>query len=598
MTEENKSQSEPRDNAGRTESQVKNRGPQESAEGTAPPVPAEFDIPAVRGNGRRWRWAIAALVAVTLVATGYVKRDRLIQLVSAGSNDTSMTGEQSGSNVKPELKVLYWQDPMHPAYKSDKPGKAPDCGMDLVPVYESGGASSSNLPEGAFQITPEKQQLIGVTYGEVAYSQVAKTLRAVARLAYDETRIVRIHTKVDGWIEHVFADFTGKLVAKGQPLISIYSPDLVQTQQEYLLALKGRAELSESPFKEAATGAESLYESARRRLELWDITDAQIKELELRGKPTTTLTLHAPTDGFVLARNAYPKQRVTPESELYQIADLSSIWAIADIYEYEAPEISLGHRAVMTLSYYPGRTFKGQVTYIYPQLDSATRTLKVRIEFPNPDFTLKPDMYANVDLKIDYGRRLVVPQEAVLDSGSEQLVFVSHEGGYFEPRKVQLGAKVEDKFIVLGGLKAGERITTSANFLIDSESQLKSAAAGMGMPGMSHGGEGAGVKPGRSDHVEQPPRSPEDHSGHPSAKPPKQDHSGHQPQRNAPPQVEDHSGHDAPAEGRPKPSRKVLYWYDPMHPNYKSDKPGKAPDCGMDLVPKYADERQPPHQGD
>lgn len=597
MTEEIKSQSEVRDDAGRTESQVKNQdGQPESAQGTAAPAPAESEPSgAAPGNGKRWRWAIAAVVAVALVATGYVKRDSLIQLVSAGSNDSAITGDRSGSTAKPELKVLYWQDPMHPAYTSDKPGKAPDCGMDLVPVYESGGASPSHLPEGVFQITPEKQQLIGVTYGEVAFSDVSKTLRTVARLAYDETKIVRIHTKIDGWIEKVFVDFTGKQVAKGEPLITIYSPDLVQTQQEYLLALKGRAELSESPFKEAATGAESLYESARRRLELWDITEAQIKELELRGKPTTTLTLYAPTDGFVLARNAYPKQHITPESELYQIADLSSIWALADVYEYEAPEIKLGQRAVMTLSYYPGRTFRGRVTYIYPQLDSATRTLKVRIEFPNPDFTLKPDMYANVDLKIDYGRQLVVPQEAVLDSGSEQLVFVSHEGGYFEPRKVRVGAKVENKFIVLAGLTAGERITTSANFLIDSESQLKSAAAGMGMPGMSHGDEGAGVKPGRSE----PPPTPEDDSKHRDAgKAPKQDHSEHQPRPSGSPQVEDPVGHKAPGDNRSRPSRKILYWYDPMHPNYKSDKPGKAPDCGMDLVPKYADEKPTPNQGD
>jgi membrane fusion protein, copper/silver efflux system len=305
----------------------------------------------------------------------------------------------------------------------------------------------------------------------------------------------------------------------------------LQTQQEFLLARRGRDELAESPLREAVNASESLFHAARKRLELWDISEAQIDELEKSGKPTKTLTLYAPADGFVLARNAFAKQRVTPETELYAIADLSTIWVMADVYEYEAPEIKAGLRADVTLSYYPGRVYRGKVTYIYPQLDNSTRTLKARVELPNPDFALKPDMFANVELKIDYGKRLVVPQEAVMDSGAEQLVFVAHEGGYFEPRKVTIGAKVDNTFIVLGGLKAGERVVTSANFLIDSESKLKSADGGMGMPGHGggHGGAPAGVKPSTQTR-------PEDHSQHqqtqpPQAKPQKKtaDHSGHQP---------------------------------------------------------------------
>lgn len=585
MTEEIKS-------PGNTEETI--QSPPESLQPEqAPPVqdaeqPVQDKVLEVPKKKRRVARVVVVLVLIGLIAVVYIKRDSLLK----ADSQPNSSGEQAAPG-KAELKVLYWQDPMHPAYKSDKPGKAPDCGMDLVPIYENAAGAASNLPEGAFQISSEKQQLIGVTYGEVSYGQMSKTLRAVARLAYDETRIVRIHPKIEGWIEEVYVDFTGKQVQKGQPLISIYSPDLVSTQQEYLLAIRGRRELSESPFKEAAVGAESLYESAKRRLELWDISDQQIKDLEKRGSPIMALTLYAPTNGFVLARNAYAKQRVTPESELYQIADLSTVWAIADIYEYEAPEIQVGQSATMTLSYYPGKPFRGQVSYIYPQVDAATRTLKVRIEFPNPDFKLKPDMFANVELKIDYGKRLVVPQEAVLDSGSEQLVFVALEGGYFEPRKIQVGAKVDNNFIVLAGLKAGERIATSANFLIDSESKLKSAAGGMGMPGMSHGGGSAGgSKPAQTDHSQhqqgvQPQAAP---------KPAEEDHSKHQPKPKAEPQVEDHSKHKPPAEDhsqhQAKPQRKVLYWYDSMNPAYKSDKPGKAPD-GMDLVPKYADEKKP-----
>ena len=560
------------------------------------------------------RWVVL-LLFVGLAVVGYTQRARVLSFFKAQTaDDVASGGDHSSAGHKPELKVLYWQDPMHPAYKSDKPGKAPDCGMDLVPIYETDVEPKANLPEGAFQISPEKQQLIGVQYGEAAYSPVSKTVRAVGRLAYDETKIVRIHTRFEGWIEKVWVDFTGKLVEKGQPLISVYSPELLQTQQEFMLARRGREELAESTFRGAINASESLYQAARKRLELWDINEAQIAELEKSGKPTKTLTLYAPTDGFVLTRNAFPKQRVTPETELYAIADLSTIWVIADVYEYEAPEIKLGQTANVTLAYYPGRTFRGKVTYIYPQLDSATRTLKVRIELANPKFELKPDMYANAELKIDYGKRLVVPQEAVLDSGSEQTIFIAHEGGYFEPRKVQLGAKVDNTFIVLGGLKAGERVVTSANFLVDSESKLKSAAGGMGMPGMNHGGGGAAnSKPSpQADHSQHqqgtqaaPVAKPEDHSQHqqgPQAKP--EDHSQHQspapkqkPTPKAQPPQEDHSQHQVPAatdhsQHQAKPARKVLYWYDPMHPTYKSDKPGKAPDCGMDLTPKYADEKK------
>lgn len=426
-------------------------------------------------------------------------------------------------------------------YFQNKPKPAPSpSSVNLTPTA---GETTNQVPETAFRISPEKQQLIGVQYGTVENQSLSKSLRAVGRAAFDETKIVRINPKIEGWIEDVFVDFTGKLVKKGQPLLTIYSPDLVQTQEEYLLALKSRKQLSESPFGEAVNFSESLVQSARRRLELWDVTEAQIKELETRGVSSRTMTLYAPESGFVMTRNAFPKQRVMPDTELYQLADLSNIWIVADIYEFEAADIKLWQPATVTFSSYPGRNFSGKITYIYPQVDNTTRTLKVRIELANKDFLLKPDMYADVTLNIGYGNRLVVPQEAVMDSGSEQLVYVSLGDGYFEPRKVQLGAKVDNKYVVIAGLKPGERVVTSGNFLVDSESKLQSAAGGMGMPGMDHNGS----KPAGQET-------------------PKVNHSQH------------------------KTERKILYWYDPMHPQYTSDEPGKAPDCGMDLVPKYADQ--------
>jgi RND family efflux transporter MFP subunit len=419
-----------------------------------------------------------AFLAIALGEGVYIFRERI----------AAVSRPSPAAPAAQERKILYWHDPMHPQYRSDKPGTAPDCGMDLVPVYADSPTAGpampvENLPEGSFKITPEKQQMIGVQYGEVASRQLSRTIRAVARVAYDETRITRVHSKIAGWIEHVSVDFTGDLVRKGQPLLSIYSPDLVATQDEYLLALKARDRLGNSPFNDVSAGAGSLLEAARRRLQLWDLTDEQIAELEKTRKPSKAIVLYSTATGFVITRNAYERQRIVPETELYSIADLSTVWAITDFYEFESPLVRVGEAATMTLTSFPGRVFRGKIAYIYPQLDESTRTLKARIEFPNPDFALKPDMYANVELRIEYGKRLSVPEEAILDSGSEQLVFVAREGGYFEPRRVRLADKVDGQIIVLSGLKAGERVVTSGNFLVDSESRLKSAVSGMEMPG-------------------------------------------------------------------------------------------------------------------
>ncbi len=370
-------------------------------------------------------------------------------------------------------------------YLRNRPKPVPTPTSEDLPTYTT--ETDREMPQTAFRISPEKQQLIGVQYGTVEYQTISRSLRAVGKVAYDETKVTRINPKIEGWIETVYVDFTGKLVQKGQPLLTIYSPDLVQTQQEYLLAIKGRRQLGESPFSEAVNFSESLVQSARRRLELWDVSEQEIRELEKRGTALRAMTLYAPASGFVMTRNAFPQQRVMPEAELYTLADLSTVWIIADIYEFEAADVKLGQPATVTLSSFPEREFGGKITYIFPQVDNATRTLKVRIELANKNFALKADMFADVVLQINYGNKLVVPQEAVMDSGTEQLVYVSLDDGYFEPRTIQIGAKVDDKYIVLGGLRAGERIVTSGNFLIDSESKLKSASRGMGAPVMDHG---------------------------------------------------------------------------------------------------------------
>lgn len=410
--------------------------------------------------------------------------------VFKGNQATAKSASQSvtGKGKTSQRKVLYWVDPMNPAHRSDKPGKAPD-GMDLVPVYADQNSDAKDLPPGSVRISSEKQQLIGVQYGMAMKRPLARSIRAVGRIAYDETRIARIQTKVDGWIERVYVDFTGDLVRKGQPVLTLYSPELLAAQKELFIARKSKEELGNSPFKEVGSSTLSLYQSARERLRLWDITDAQIDEIERRGTPIKTLTIHARVSGFVLTRNAFAGQRITPETELYTVADLSRVWVLADVYEYEATGIRIGQAATVTLDYLPGQVFNSKVTYIYPELDKTTRTLKVRLELPNPGYRLKPDMYAHVDIKVDYGSHLTVPAEAVLDSGLEQMVFVVRENGYFEPRKIVVGEKLGNDVIVLEGLHAGERIVTSGNFLIDSESRLKSATGGMA--GMGHAGHGA-----------------------------------------------------------------------------------------------------------
>jgi RND family efflux transporter MFP subunit len=352
--------------------------------------------------------------------------------------------------------------------------------MNLEKMPEQGALpGGGSMPAGTVNIRPERQQLIGVQVGEARERDLTGTVRAVGRLSIDETRVARVQTRIDGWIDQVFVNFTGKPVKKGQPLFSVYSPELVSTQQELLVALKSMERLQGSTLPEARAGAETLHRSVRERLRQWELSDGQIRDIEKRGTPSRSVTLHAPMDGFVVARNAYPGQRITPETELYVIADLSQLWVMAEVFEYELPMIHVGQSAQLSLTALPGKVFQGRVSFIYPQVEPATRTLKVRLDLPNPDRQLKPDLFAQVTFTVDHGRELVVPQDSVLDSGTEQTVFVARGNGYFEPRTVTLGRRVGGDAVVLSGLKAGERVVTSAVFFVDSESKLRPAFQAM-----------------------------------------------------------------------------------------------------------------------
>ena len=420
--------------------------------------------------------ALGAAIALAVGITFSGRVSALFQGQQAATRTTATGGER---------RVLYWYDAMSPQHHYNQPGKAPD-GMDLVPQYAEdnsshGGSATTTaaMPPGTVKIAPEKQQLIGVRTATVERQSLARTVRTTGLLTSDETKLAHIHVKVNGYIDKSYVDFVGQLVKKGQPLFTLYSPDLVATEEEYLIAKRGAKEMGSSQFPDVSQGSQSLLHSTRERLKLWDITEEQIKKLDETGEVTKTLTFYSPVSGFVTDRKAFPQTAVTPDMDLYAISDLSTIWVNADVYEYEVPFVKVGQTAEIELSYYAGKTYTGKITYIYPTVDLISHTVKARIEFANRNFDLKPQMFANVQLKINYGKQIVVPQEAIMDSGDKQYVFVVHDGGVFEPRVIQMGAKLEGNVVVLSGLNAGETIVTSGNFLIDSESRLKSAMSGM-----------------------------------------------------------------------------------------------------------------------
>lgn len=330
----------------------------------------------------------------------------------------------------------------------------------------------------SIEITPEQQQMIGVKTVEASIKPLQKIVRTVGRVEYDEQKVFTVNTKIEGWIEKLYINYTGKYVNKGEPLAEIYSPELIATQQEYLNALKWRSN-SELKTQNSELGRalsqdfERLLEAARQRLSLWDINDSQIKKIEETGKPVRTLTIYSPVSGYVIQKMALQGIKVMPGEKLFDVVDLSSVWIISDIYEYELPFIREGQAAKISLSYFPGKEFSSRIDYIYPSLSGETRTAKVRFTIPNYKGALKPQMFTNVEVKIDLGKRLAIPDSAIIDTGTRQVVYVDKGDGRFEPREVLSGVKAEGLREVIKGVKAGEKVAASATFLIDSEAQLK-----------------------------------------------------------------------------------------------------------------------------
>lgn len=350
------------------------------------------------------------------------------------------------------------------------------------PKGEGDGEAMAAEPANIVLISPERLQTIGVKFEVAERRPLARVIRTVGRVELDERRLSRVTLKLEGWIDKLYVNYTGESVKRGQVLFTLYSPELVATEEEYLIALRSSQTLGHSEFPEVAVGAKLA--ASRRRLLLWDIQENHIRDLERTGQVLNTLPIHAPQSGTVINKLAVAGLQVKPGDELYTIADLSRIWMMGDIYEYELPLVAVGQTATVTLSSAPDMPLQARIGFIYPTVDAQTRTTKVRFELDNPGEKLKPGMYANLELKAPLGERLAVPKDAVLESGKRQIIFIHHGGGRLEWRNAKIGQRSGNFVEVLEGLQEGEHVVTSANFLIDSESQLKAGVGGMA--GMKH----------------------------------------------------------------------------------------------------------------
>jgi Cu(I)/Ag(I) efflux system membrane fusion protein len=416
--------------------------------------------------------------------------------------------------IKAERKILYYRNPMGLPDTSPTP-KKDAMGMDYIPVYEDEARDSGAKDQ--IRISTEKVQKLGVRTEVAAMRDLSRVVRAVGRFQLDERRIVSVTAKFDGYIEKLFVNATGQPVRRGQPLMEIYSPELVSAQEEYLIAWRGRQSLAQGT-EEAQSGIGQLAESALKRLHNWDISEAQLQRLQQEGKSTRTLTLYSPAGGVVLEKAALQGMRFMAGESLFKIADLSTIWLIADVFEQDLAQVAVGQKVNIRVDAYPDREFSGRVAYLYPTVNPETRTAQVRIELTNPGGILRPDMYANVELATGAGKAavLTVSDSAVIDSGVRQIVLVQVADGLFEPREVKLGRRGNGYVEIMSGVMDGENVVVRANFLIDAESNLKAAIGGL-----SHSGHGSTPK-------QENPAPSAEHAGHPQPEPAAANpHAGH-----------------------------------------------------------------------
>jgi len=429
---------------------------------------------------------MAATAALTLAIAGGAAW-QLGWLRPPGGGGGAESGATGGR------KLLFYRNPMNPAITSAVPAKD-EMGMDYLPVYaDEGGAPEkprtvAEETEDFFADAPPQkvEGLAGVTLGErgialagvqtvtAARQDVRRTVRTVGRIVPDETAVRHVHTKIGGYVEKLHVNFSGQYVKRGSPLLDLYSPDILATQEELLGGLRSAARLTAPGDAPARAAAEGFVAAARRRLALYDVPAEVIAAIEGSGTALRAVTLAAPASGFVTSKGIVEGQQVEPGVELYTLTDLSRVWVEADVYEQEARSARIGQEATLGLPYDPGLSLRGKVTYVLPVLDPQSRTIKVRLEFPNPEMALKPGMFVDVTFTLDASEGVAVPDSAVIDSGTRQVVFVGLGGGRFEPRLVRLGTRGEGMAEVLEGVAAGEEVVVRANFLLDSESRLRS----------------------------------------------------------------------------------------------------------------------------
>src|SRR5256885_405765 len=389
------------------------------------------------------------------------------------------------------LGGLWWRSAERNKTEAAMPSASNEAARNAPNGPESPSMAPHEAPPVPVQLSPERMQSIGVRMGRVERKMVRDEIRATGNIAVDETKLAYVQVRYSGYIQKVFADATYQYLRKGQPLFTIYSPDLAATEREYLVAKQNQQRVAGSTVPGVTESAASLLEAATERLKQWGVPQREIARLESTGQVQQELEVDSPVEGYITERNALPNLTVQPEAHLYTVADLSTVWVLAEVFQNDLGRIRVGERATLTVDAYPGRVFEGRVDFVYPQVDMTMRTARVRLVFANPDLKLSPGMFVNVGLKVQLGKQLIIPASGVLQSGTREIVFVSRGDGYLEPREVQLGARAGDHFIVSKGLKEGEQIVTSANFLIDSESQLQAALGSFVPPPPGGGSAGA-----------------------------------------------------------------------------------------------------------
>src|SRR2546426_5411595 len=406
------------------------------------------------------------------------------------------------------LGGLWWRGKQHRQTATAMQSASTQSAQSPPNGSESAAMSSHEPALVPVQLSPERLQSIGVRTGRVESMTVEDEIHVTGNVAIDETGLSTVQVRYTGYIQKVFADATYQYLRKGQPLFTIYSPDLVATEREYLVAKQNQQRVAQSTVLGVTEGSESLLEAATERLKRWGVSQREIARLESTGEVQKELEVDSPVSGYITERNALPNLTVQPETRLYSVADLSTVWVLAEVFQNDLGRIKVGDRASLTVDSYPGRAFEGRVNFIYPQVDMMTRTARARLVFANPGLKLTPGMFVNVTLKVPMGKQLVIPSSGVLQSGTRQIVFVSRGDGYIEPREVQLGSRVGDDFIVLKGVKVGEEIVMSANFLIDSESQLQAALGTFVPPPPGAGAAGAMNAPQANVELSTDPAPP------------------------------------------------------------------------------------------